>query len=236
MTTQSMETVRNTLRRRGLPPHYIRRVVEELEDHRLDIAGELAVTDQTNTPDADRLGDLELLASAFVQRYHARTFAGRHPFVTFVLAPIPAVLAAWATLLFVLLGVVKMYELGFGATGKTIVDMSPAVVGMALFMYIAEIVVPPAAVALFFSWLAYRGGKRMVWACAATLLVAFAALCFHSGLQFPIEPGKGAYSVGLGFSPRLLLGPQLLQMLIPIFAAALMMIAWERQRRALHST
>lgn len=236
MTTQSFDTIRNTLHRRGLPPHYIRRVVEELEDHRLDIAGELAVTDQTDTSDLERLGDLDTLAESFVDRYHNQTFAGRHPFVTFVLAPIPVVLAAWATLLLVLLGVIKLYELGFGEAGKTIAEMSPAVVGMALAMYVAEIVVPPAAVALFFAWLAYRGGKGMIWASAATLLVAFAALCFHSGLQFPIEPGKGSYSVGLGFSPRLLLGPQLLQMLVPIFAAAFVMIGWQRQRRALTST
>lgn len=156
--------------------------------------------------------------------------------VTFLLAPIPAVLMAWAVMLLALFGVVQLYEVWFDLSGKTITDLSSTVVGMALVMYVAEIVVPPAAIALFFSWLAYRGGKGMIWSCAATLLVAFAALCFNSGLAFPVTPGTGTFFVGFGISRGMLLGPQLLQMLVPILAAMLLVLPWERRRRTLNAT
>lgn len=236
MNTQSMDIVRNTLIRRGLPNNYVRRVVTELEDHQLDIAGEQSVTDEPAPEDSTRLGDFEQLAIALADRYHARTFAGRHPVVTFLLAPIPAVLLAWAAMLLVIIGVVQLYEFFFDQAGGTISELSSTVVGFALVLYIAEIVVPPAAIALFFSWLAHRGGKGVIWSCAATMLVAFAALCFQSALAFPITPGTGTYSVGFGFSPALLLGPQLLQMFVPILAAALFVLPWLRQRRALRTT
>lgn len=236
MNTQSLNTVRKTLIRRGLPANYVRRVVGELEDHQLDIAGETAVTDETTTTDSDRLGDFDQLAATLAERYQARTFAGRHPVVTFLLAPIPAVLMAWAAMLMVLFGVVQLYEIWFELSGKTISDLSSSVVGMALVMYVAEIVVPPAVIAMFFSWLAYRGGKGMIWSCAATLLVAFAALCFNSGLAFPVTPGTGTFFVGFGFSSGMFFGPQLLQMLVPILAVMLLVLPWERKRRTLSAT
>ncbi len=233
MSTQSLDTVRCALHRRGLPNAYIQRVVGELEDHQHDIAGEWSVTDASTASNADRMGNPDVLANALADRYHDRTFAGRHPIVTFLLAPIPAVLLAWTALLLVLFGVVQLYKFWFDHTILTISDMSSVVVGVALLMHIVGIVVPPAAIALFFAWLAYRGGKGMIWSCAATALVAFAALCFHSVLLFPIEPGTGMYSVGFGFSPHQLFGPQLLQMLVPILAAALVVLTFNRQRRDL---
>lgn len=236
MNTQSLDTVRTTLIRRGLPADYVRRVVGELEDHQLDIAGETAVTDEATTTGSDRLGDFDQLAVALAERYHARTFAGRHPIVTFLIAPIPAVLLAWAAMLLGIFGVVQLYEIWFELSGKTITDLSSTVVGMALVMYVAEIVVPPAVIALFFSWLAYRGGKGMICSCAATLLVAFAALCFNSGLAFPVTPGTGTFFVGFGFSPGIFFGPQLLQMLVPILAVMLLVLPWERKRRTLSAT
>lgn len=56
MNTPSLDTVRTTLMRRGLPTDYVQRVVAELEDHQLDIAGEKSVTDENLPADGQRLG------------------------------------------------------------------------------------------------------------------------------------------------------------------------------------
>ncbi|MBX3436857.1 MAG: hypothetical protein KF861_05140, partial [Planctomycetaceae bacterium] len=89
----SLNDLRTTLIRRGIPPRYAQRVTAELHDHAADIAAQGERAD-------DRLGDLSQLADEITHTFRQRTFAGRHPWLMFVLLPFPlAVLACVGTIM-----------------------------------------------------------------------------------------------------------------------------------------
>src|SRR5262249_4843710 len=99
---QPLDTLRTHLLRRGLPRHYVRRVVGELEDHQQDLLDEQTIlpTDSGTAPTPhERLGDLTALTDRIVAEYQSRRFAGRHPVLAFVVAPIPLALAFWIIVL-----------------------------------------------------------------------------------------------------------------------------------------
>lgn len=82
---QWREALRVDLRRQNLPPAYIDRLVEELSDHLFDTQTE---TTSMDAPSAfARLGSPNSIAAAASHEFRRRTFAGRHPWLTFVVAP-----------------------------------------------------------------------------------------------------------------------------------------------------
>lgn len=77
MATQPwFDDVRRRLAKRGLPPEYVKRFVDELSDHFQDIE------EENMGKEADvscRLGESEQVAEAAVVAYRRRSFLGRHP-------------------------------------------------------------------------------------------------------------------------------------------------------------
>ena len=113
-----LEELRGNLACRGLPRSYIARFVAELEDHLQDISLEQEVsvsTDMRKAPDdrvwVERLGSQEQLVEHAVANYQGASFAGRHPVMVFLLAPIPAALICWAV--FLLVAVLGVEGLGY---------------------------------------------------------------------------------------------------------------------------
>lgn len=92
------EQLRADLRRQGLPPHYIDRLVEELADHALD--------SQTENPSMEAqqaykaLGTTEQLAATASREFRRRTFVSRHPWLAFVLGPVVLAPMVYLSLLF----------------------------------------------------------------------------------------------------------------------------------------
>ena len=82
-----LNEVAQVLRRQGLPGAYTRRFMDELADHCEDLCQETASMDANSL--TVRLGSPEELAGRAVVEMRHRTYAGRHPFVTFVAAPLP---------------------------------------------------------------------------------------------------------------------------------------------------
>src|SRR6266404_5302566 len=89
------EELEGKLRRQGLPSEYIDRLIEELADHAID--------SQTENPSMEaqqmraQLGTPEQLARTAHDEFRRRTFASRHPVLTFIVGPL-----LFSPLLFVL--------------------------------------------------------------------------------------------------------------------------------------
>ncbi len=95
---QSLNELRGTLVRRGIPPRYVHRVTTELREHAEDLS--------KNGDSADTsLGELSILADEITHTYKSRTFAGRHPWLTFGLLSLPFIIVTYTVWMFVALAV-----------------------------------------------------------------------------------------------------------------------------------
>lgn len=217
----TLELLRRELRHRGLPRRYVERVVGELADHQSDIDSEAAAAGAIVRVDAaHRLGDPAALADHVVETYQRRTFAGRHPVLTFVVAPLPALLAGWAVAYLVMaaLGAAWFAAIGYGS----MLGSAVAQAGHALLTSL-----PPAIVAGAFYWLAVRSGRGWRWAAASCGLIALAAMSFSSTMIPPVEPGTGQLRIGFGMSAHMF------QALLPLEFALLVLLRLAHQRRSL---
>src|SRR6266850_859778 len=98
----SRDELRSELRRQRLPRAYITRLLAELDDHYEDLLEERSTSMgaarklQLEQDDLrQRLGEPAQLALFAAEKYHARSFWGRHPLVTYLLGPLPLLIAMW---------------------------------------------------------------------------------------------------------------------------------------------
>jgi hypothetical protein len=159
------------LTRRGLPPQYALRAVSELADHHRDLVEELQAvgwSDEHATLEASRrLGEPRALVKKTVREYQRRYWCGRWPLITFVLGPIPAVLAMWIATALAILCVPNILALGFVAAEKLQSNTS-ADQGWMSYVVAYGIVTwclfaVPALVTLVFARLARRAALGIRW-------------------------------------------------------------------------
>ena len=235
---QSLEKVRQLLRRRGLPRVYVERVIKEFDDHRVDIVEEQRLqgrTRQRAESAADsRLGDPYRLAETVVAQYQARSFFGRHPVITFLVGPFPLVIAAWVAFAAASFALLYMVGMFFGSvSGSTIAEMDGVMLWTVLTLHYASSVVPWAAAALVLCALARYSGRGIGWLVAGCALTTIFALALRSEMTLPVEPGTGRYTiaVGLGLSRTLFqLSHHLLQVIVP-FGVFALFLAQSQYRR-----
>lgn len=217
-----LESMHHELERRGLPGPYIERVLRELNDHWMDVVEEQrqsgADADRARAVALERLGRPEKLVRVAVAQYQARSFFGRHPVFTFLLAPVLLTIAMWVALL--VLGIATFHGLS-SWVGHT----AGLTTWTAWTLYYLALWAPPALAALLFCRLAHWSGRGWRWLCATCLVLALLAASFHATLTLPVEPGTGRVTIGFGLSS------QTLQMLVPIAVGAL--LTWQFQRRRL---
>src|SRR4051812_18136139 len=106
----SRDELRSELRRQKLPQAYIDRLLAELDDHYEDLLEErntsmgAARKLQLEQDELQqRLGEPAQLALFAADQYHARSFWGRHPLVTYLLGPLPLLIGMWVLYLSALL-------------------------------------------------------------------------------------------------------------------------------------
>jgi hypothetical protein len=195
----SFEMLRADLVRRGLPTDYARRAVQELADHHADLLANGPTREDGSDVAWRSLGNAKHLADNLVREYRAQTLIGRHPWITFVLAPAPVALVWWtATLLLgwmFVFGVVAP-ALDF-AEGETVAQMDLRFVWTLVTFHYASLAAPPAIAAWWFSRLARRSGLGVRWITAACALIALVALVVVSDLRLPYESHQGRLIFGL---------------------------------------
>jgi hypothetical protein len=187
-----------SLLRRGLPRDYVRRAIDELDAHCGDVASSdrrsdtaLAVTDRV-------VGDAAQLGQRLVSDYRAARFAGRHPLLAFVVAPLPVTLLVWA--LSLALGAAIAGGIAWLAgehSAWTFTAME--------FLHRLTAIAPQILTGWWFWRLSARSGWGRAWALPACGLVALTWWLFESRLVLPTSPGNGQFSVGVGGSVWLLL-------------------------------
>jgi hypothetical protein len=214
------QELRRELRRQRLPESYIARLLSELDDHFEDLleerstsmgaARKLQTEIESHDDVEERLGQPTQLALFAAQQYHARSFWGRHPLLTYLLAPLPLLVACWIFfgLAFWAVGSVISYTLSvigerfFGWTEQTFANPGEYIwiqAMMIAFMCWYVIVVPP----LTAGWLLCRTYRRNAldwrWPILACTLLAVVSGMFTTKYTIATEPGNGLFMIGFDF-------------------------------------
>lgn len=219
---QSLDHLTAELVRRGLPRAYIERLSEELDDHIADL-----IDQRRNAMSMDagqrfdieqRMGSTSELAIAAHTQYRRRTFWGRHPIFTFLVAPVPITLLSWIGFLFAALWASKCVALVLGDAyrfeGTVATEWPPLLFAMVgAFLYLV-VVAPPLLAVCLFAWLARRAEVGWRWTLCAVLLVSLLAGLSQCGIEPPLQTGRGQLFLGFGTRGQL---AQLGQFLLPLF-------------------
>jgi hypothetical protein len=205
------------LRRQGLPRAYVDRLVEELSDHTTDLFLEDQSMDAQQEVEA-RLGSPEQLAAVAKAEFQKRTFAGRHPAVTFLAGPIIAVTGTFAASIMLLFAVTWLIDLATGGslTANDEANLPPSTFETGLMQFFNGVVrfAPFALSAWFFARLGRRSG-RAVWSIIACGIVAVIAILFWSVMTQ--RPGdKGMWMMGIGWRGWKIGIDQILQAAVPL--------------------
>jgi hypothetical protein len=205
------DRLRHELSKRGLPSTYSARLIEELTDHFADIQKENPSMDAQMSAE-ERLGTPDLLAAAAAAELGGRTFADRHPILTFVVGPIPAVAVTWYAVMILIYFAFKSL-----VTPYTPAQIgSPTAVEWAIAygcLYVSRFL-PFLLTAWLFSHLGRRA-RRPIWGMAACGIVAYFAFIFLIGVHAP----NAQHNLSIGFGPALGLRhwqDRLVQALLPL--------------------
>ena len=210
------------MHRQGLPMVYINRLVDELCDHAENILMENSGMDAEQIVN-DRLGSPEQLAEVAQCEFQQRTFAGRHPIVTFVAGPTVVMLG---TMVASVLLVIASCWLVDTATGGRFLENDttndpPSALEMGVIQTLNVFVrfVPFAASAWLYVRLGKRSGRRG-WGIVACGLIAIVAVCFFSTVNPQTMERKATWCFGVGLSFGI---DQFLQALLPLAFGASML-------------
>lgn len=227
-----LEALSGDLARRGLPPYYVARFIQELDEHIEDLSREEEA--MSTEVMEERLGSREELAAEAVAHFRHVRFSGRHPILMFLLAPVPALLLCWV-LYFVLPVLACEYAprlLGYDPFATPAAEWSPGIVAFVQSIRYASAYLPPAVAVLLWCWLARRSGRGWRWGLVSCLLIALVASLYTIRLELPTATARGSLMIGFGFPP--FVWRQAAPFAVPQFAVPLLLGGWLlwRQGRA----
>lgn len=186
--------------------------------------GDLAASSSAVSSAQQRLGEPTHLALFAAEQYHARSFWGRHPVVTFVLAPLPLLVLCWIATGLGVTGAGKtiayICEHWFGLSDSNTYpgDHLIAQAGMMVAVSWLFTVVPSLVVAWLLCRVAARNALNWRWPIASCSLLAFVAGCFAVSYQLEVQPHEGRLMIGLSFAQS---AEWILTSFLPKFAIAL---------------
>ncbi len=205
------DELRSELRRQRLPRAYITRLLAELDDHYEDLLEERSTSMgaarklQIEQDDLhERLGEPAQLALFAAEQYHGRSFWGRHPWVTYLLAPLPLLVVCWIAFGFAFWAIT--YGIGlagthvFGWTDETFANPGDFIwlqAGGLAFMCWYAIVFPPLTAAWMLCRIYRRNALDWRWPVVGCALLAIVAGLFTTSYRISTEPNKGMFMMGL---------------------------------------
>jgi hypothetical protein len=240
-----LERLREELARHRLPPHYAKRLMQELSDHFHDL------TEEKMNPEAcvARLGEPGEVAQAV--SYYRAGFLDRHRWLraaTFLALPFPLLIAGFALAMVLVVYTLDpiaalvrntVYWLGGANLGPEI----PWYGAFAFQLYFSStIMVPAAGIAALYSILARWTHRHRQWALLAGTILAICSGLFAFELRLSMAPGESFVFFGLGTGfihgrhnllpalPIELVRPsvwQLFQFLMPLAV----ILAWDRHEK-----
>jgi hypothetical protein len=206
----SRDELRSELRRQGLPRAYITRLLAELDDHYEDLLEERSTSMgaarklQLEQDDLhERLGEPAQLALFAAEQYHARSFWGRHPLVTFLVAPLPLLMATWVTYcLAVWMITYCVYCIGSWTTNWNVESYDHPflqAILLACFSW-GVVVLSPVATGLMLCRAYRRNALPVCWPVLGCALLAVVAAMFQLSWRLssgPLETERGLLMIGL---------------------------------------
>jgi hypothetical protein len=216
---QWRDRLRQELRRQRLPSDYVNRLVEELSDHATDLLQESASMDAEYLAET-RLGAPEQLALLARSEFRRRTFAGRHPLVTFVAGPIVAIIGTFLAICLTAFALSWLIDRAMGGSlsANEELYLPPSSLEMGIVQVFNALVrfVPFAVSAWLFVRLGRRAGLRG-WSIGACGIVAFVAAFFTSVVTPATAQAQAKWTIGVGLNFGL---DQVLQAALPLALAA----------------
>jgi hypothetical protein len=243
---------REELARRGLPGAYVERLVAELDDHFTDVLEERSTSmgaARKLQPEADdaisrnaeqRLGEPRQLAIFAAEQYHARSFWGRHPWLTYLVMPLPllivsaitfstALIAAGHALSFIC---VQVFGLEEPANPADYVMLQGIALGITCWYML---VVPPLVSGLVLCRIYRRNALDWRWPVVGCAILSLACAFLTISYRIATEPGNGMFTIGFYAAASL---KWFLTSLLPKFALAmgigLLLIKRAQQRMTLN--
>lgn len=188
----------------GVALRHVRRYLAELSDHLADLTAEeersgLSRVDAEDAAFA-RLGGTDQLASAMIDQRQFQSWCVRAPWVTFGLAPIVVLAAAWSAALFILWSGWQVYlpaaSTPFGAGHYRLLDAANLYFQFGRSIYLGAPIVVGWCIAL----IAARQRLRAIWPAVGMFLVALlggaghvhgsrADQLYHVRMGFTLAPG-----------------------------------------------
>jgi hypothetical protein len=209
---QQRKKLEQELQRQRLPRAYVERLLAELDDHVVDLQDErqtdMKTAGKPETEAANKqlasvlnidglLGDPAQLAAFAEQQYRRRSFLGRHPIITFLIAPLPLVLAGIVAIAacFAVIDMVVGYL--FPKFDPHDYTVTYIMTGALVFWLL--VVVPPLTAAVFLCRIARRNAVNCRWTIAACVLVSlYCGLLFVSSSVVTMEDSHAKVSMGVG--------------------------------------
>jgi hypothetical protein len=209
--TDFIERMRRRLEELGCPVTQVRRLVQEVADHREDLK-QAALLEGLSEAEAElsantNLGDpLDLAEQLMVALRHS-TWWGRHFVIGFCLLPLLAVPVLWALLVFLDLALAFALGYGWDVQKLHVAASSPVTFHHLVIAARVADLVAIALVTLLFCWLARRSAVSLKWMVTACAVCSLYALF----TRFHLEP----HSFMLGIAPS----PQCLRAAVPLLIA-----------------
>lgn len=170
---------------------------------------------------SNRLGASQELAELAVHEYRRAGFVCRHPWLTFLAAPIPIFILALALHTLVIIGFASLLE---GHTTET----QPML--MQAFSWIGHSLafVPAVVASLLICYWANKSDRDWRWQLTACALIAILAGMLNVACNVPTQPGNGEFSMGFGLGWSVF---HLAQFLAPLaIVGCSVAMQWMRQR------
>jgi hypothetical protein len=210
---QWLDDLAKELRRRGIPETRRQRLLAELRDHWIDLAEENEMSTM-QTGMSERMGMPAHLADLAKHEYRKAGLIARYPAVAFLVLPLPTAVLSVVACTLLLSGLAwitgfltalenRQPDLPLSASSQFLLDAFCVTIRFAPFVVAAGL----------FAWLSRRAGVSGWWCLASCVLVGVLAGAFNCQLQIPVDGGKGALSMGLGFPWS---GPQYVQLAVPL--------------------
>lgn len=226
--------IRERLLRAGIAPRHVRRYLRELEDHFADlIAEEVRVgrsPEHAKTAALMRLGSIEELAGAMLEKRQFQAWSAKAPWATFGIVPIVLLAGAYFLACFILWSGWKMFLPGAatpfgGQEASSIFELQNLYFQTGRMIYFGA----PLFVGWTISFLAVRQRFRVVWPAAGLVLVAsFGCLSRVHVIRPAASVAGGHVSMGLGLGPSV--EGSLIYGLAVILLAVLPYAIWRVQR------
>jgi len=219
----SLAALRSRLLRKGLPRDYVDRLVAELDDHHDDAGAEGASAAESP------LGDLDSLIQATVREYRRRRFAGRHPVLTFLIAPLPLVVMKWVLCALAIWGAFALVGVCLGTDFPDSHRSHWLTMSCVWIAHYVLMIAPPLMAVLLLARWAGQAAVDPRWVLVGTLLVALVAGAYQARFTEPIGAARGSYQVGLGLGLYLFSLSHVWQFVPPLAALGLVRL-WTRRR------